>query len=113
MYDWITLLYSRNLHIVNQLYFNKNKLKNYKYSTFLSSLSYSSELSKLRVVKTPTCRHNQKCEWPEDPPHPSTGGLHLGGGGLVGDPAPKHRESDTNSEWLVKELILEVQLALE
>ena len=27
MYDWITLLYSRNWHdIVNQPYFNKNKI---------------------------------------------------------------------------------------
>ena len=29
MYDWVTLLYSRNWHnTVNQLYFNKNKSKN-------------------------------------------------------------------------------------
>ena len=36
MYDWVTMLYSRNWHIVNQLYFNKNgkklklKIKNTK-----------------------------------------------------------------------------------
>ena len=27
MYDWVTMLYSRNLYnTVNQLYFNKNKI---------------------------------------------------------------------------------------
>ena len=31
IYNWITLLYSRNYHVVNQLYFNK--LKNKKKST--------------------------------------------------------------------------------
>ena len=28
MYDWVTSLYSRNWHIINQLYFDKNSNKN-------------------------------------------------------------------------------------
>ena len=58
MYNWITLLYSRNWHnIVNQLHFNKNKnkkpnqqTKNNSYTTLLAEMGTTDDFSNFKVL---------------------------------------------------------------
>ena len=57
MYDWVTLLYIRNQHIINQLYFRKKSKKlfiAYELSTVFQMFVDTIVINKTQIFKSST-----------------------------------------------------------